>query len=169
MQDVRTQCDQIEKAIDKVLQACRKLFDKRFVKMKNKRVWYDRDTAALYPKLDQVDIPYCENVLNHDELKICRNVEHFNPSTKVLTVDGIDFVLASPREGMKTFRRNIGNPYIESSGDISNYKKTEWTSSPSGKMTYNAFVTDDYYNDKGLRYHDIDSRTWEAVEGFFSF
>ena len=48
---------------------CRKLFDKRFVKMKNKRVWYDRDTAALYPKLDQVDIPYCENVLNHDELK----------------------------------------------------------------------------------------------------
>ena len=38
MQDVRTQCDQIEKAIDKVLQACRKLFDKRFVKMKNKRV-----------------------------------------------------------------------------------------------------------------------------------
>ena len=46
MEDVRIQCDDIEKKIDLVLQACRKLIDTRFVMMKNKPVWYDRDTAA---------------------------------------------------------------------------------------------------------------------------
>lgn len=59
MEDVRLRCDDIEKTLNDVLQACRKLIDKRFVKMKNKRVWYDRDVAALYPKLEQVDMPYC--------------------------------------------------------------------------------------------------------------
>ena len=57
MEDVRIQCDDIEKKIDLVLQACRKLIDTRFVMMKNKPVWYDRDTAALYPQHDKVKIP----------------------------------------------------------------------------------------------------------------
>lgn len=167
MQDVRTQCDQIEKSIDEVLQACRKLLDKRFVQMKNKRVWYDRDTAALYPKFDQVDMPYCEARLSYTPsgLDITNKVKHFNPQEMVLTVDGIDFVLASPREGMTTFRRNMGNPYIEESGDIFYYKKTGNISYFGGNWGYNVFVCDDYRSDKGLICHDIDSRAFLCSGG----
>ena len=58
IKDLRIQCDDIEKNLDIVLPACRRLIDKRFVRMRNKRVWYDRDTAALYPK--NYLWPYCE-------------------------------------------------------------------------------------------------------------
>ena len=43
--------EQVEQNVNDILKACQALMDQRFVMMKNKRVWYDRDVAALYPKL----------------------------------------------------------------------------------------------------------------------
>ena len=59
--------------------------------MKNKRVWYDRDTAALYPQHDKVDIPVCEMMLRDGKLQIYEGVKDFDYRSKTLTVDGIYF------------------------------------------------------------------------------
>ncbi|MEE0658841.1 MAG: hypothetical protein UCI88_07065 [Megasphaera massiliensis] len=155
MEDVRVQCDDIEKKIDLVFQACQKLIDKRFVKMKNKRVWYDRDVAALYPKNDKVALPYCEMYLYSGGLYVCVGLKEFDYESKVLTVDGIEFVLASPGEAGKTFKKGNGNPYIQEDGTISNFPKNfnSWSRS--------FFVDTDY--DCGsrprLRYHDINKES----------
>ena len=121
MEDVRIQCDDIEKKIDLVLQACRKLIDTRFVMMKNKPVWYDRDTAALYPQHDKVKIPHCEAYFRDSKLHIYEGIKNFNYDSKVLTVDGINFVLASPQEALKTFQKGNGNPYLNEEGYIAYY------------------------------------------------
>ena len=140
MEDVRVQCDDIEMKIDNVFQACRKLIDKRFVKMKNKRVWYDRDTSALYPKNDKVEIPYSELELHGSStLHIYEGIKNFDYSSRILTVDGIEFVLASPAEALKTFRNGNGNPYINEEGKIANYP-----TSPS-PLSESLFIADDYY------------------------
>ncbi len=163
MEDVRLRCDDIEKTLNDVLQACRKLIDKRFVKMKNKRVWYDRDVAALYPKLEQVDMPYCLAKLYDKKINVYEGVENFDYKSKILIVDGVDFVLASPQEGNKTFRKGNGNPYLKPSGEISNYKKKygilsdyhDTRNRPDKK--YNVFIMDDYYKDEySLQWHDTD-------------
>lgn len=112
MEKVRIQCDAIEKTIDIVSQACRKLIDKRFVKMKNKRVWYDRDTAALYPQHDKIDIPSCKTKLRDGELDFSSDITYFDSQSKILTIDGINFVLASPREALKTFRKGMVIPIL---------------------------------------------------------
>ena len=124
MEDVRIQCDDIEKKIDIVFQACRKLIDRRFVKMKNKRVWSDRDTAALYPQHDKVKIPHCEMMLRSGKLHIYEGVKDFDYQSNTLTVDGIDFVLASAEESLKTFNSENGNPYIDREGRIADYPTT---------------------------------------------
>ncbi len=138
MEDIHVWCDDIEKTINDVLQACRKLIDKRFVKMKNKRVWYDRDTAALYPQHDKITIPHCEMRMRDGNLRIYKGVENFDYDSKVLTVDGLKFVLASSAEGRKTFRKGNGNPYLASDGLIANY--------PTKPKLYSqkSFIVDDY-------------------------
>ena len=138
VEEARVQCNRIEKSIDTVLQACRRLIDKRFVMMKNKRVWYDRDTAALYPQHDKIKTPYCEVYVWRGKLRIYEGVENFDYQSNVLTVDGIEFVLASPTEGMKTFRTGNGNPYIDDDGYISNYPEKP---GPWGRA---CFIADDY-------------------------
>ena len=141
MEDVFTRCDDIEKKIDFVFQACRKLIDKRFVKMKNKRVWYDRDTAALYPQHDKVTVPHCEMMLRSGKLHIYEGVKDFDYQSNTLTVDGIEFVLASAEESSKTFNSENGNPYIDREGRIADYPTNP---APWGRMF---FIADDYnYN-----------------------
>ena len=156
MEDVRLRCDDIEKTINDVLQACRKLIDKRFVKMKNKRVWYDRDTAALYPQHDKVKIPYCEAYLRNSKLHIYEGVENFDYDSNVLTVDGIEFVLASSSESSRTFQKGNGNPYISKDGIISNYPDGQWS------LAY--FIADDYPcgSSYRMRFHSTDSSVFNS-------
>ena len=154
MEEGRSQGEVIEKNIDLVFQACRKLIDQRFVKMKNKRVWYDRDTASLYPQHDKVTVPRCEMMLNGGKLNIYKGVQDFDYESKVLTVDGIDFVLASSTEGRKTFRKGNGNPYLESDGRILSYP-----GSPRDRLY---FMTDNYYNNNPyyMFYYSTDGLAW---------
>ena len=44
--------------INDIIKACHDLIEKRFVKMDNKKVWFDRDVAGIYPMLDQFEMPY---------------------------------------------------------------------------------------------------------------
>lgn len=136
--------EQVEQAANNILKACQALMDKRFVMMKNKRVWYDRDVAALYPKLDQVAMPYCKS--NVPSLGIYQAGEGFDTKENVLHVDDITFHLATPQEAATTFHQGNGNPYVNGDGVITNYAADHYYD--------NIFIADDYYCDNScLRYH----------------
>lgn len=136
--------EQVEQAVNHILKACQALMDKRFVMMKNKRVWYDRDVAALYPKLDQVAMPYCKSTV--PSLEIYQAGEEFDTKENVLHVDGITFHLATPQEATTTFHQGNGNPYVAGNGVITNYAEDNYYDT--------IFIADDYYyNNSYLRYH----------------
>lgn len=139
--------EQVEQAVNHILKACQALIDQRFVMMKNKRVWYDRDVAALYPKLDQVAMPYCQ--ANRPELQVNRAGKEFDREENLLCVDDITFHLATKREAIKTFRKGNGNPYIDDNGAISNYSKNAHDTGD--------FIANNYhYNKDYLRYNRTD-------------
>lgn len=136
--------EQVEQAVNNILKACQALIDQRFVMMKNKRVWYDRDVAALYPKLDQVAMPYCQ--ANRPKLQVNRAGKEFDREGNLLHVDDITFRLATRKEAIKTFRKGNGNPYIDDNGAISNYSKN---AHDTGE-----FIADNYhYNKDYLQYY----------------
>lgn len=136
--------EQVEQAVNHILKACQALIDQRFVMMKNKRVWYDRDVAALYPKLDQVAMPYCKSTI--PSLEIYQAGEGFDTKENVLHVDDITFHLATPQEAATTFHKENGNPYVAGNGVITNYAADNYQD--------NIFIADDYYyNGSKLRYH----------------
>lgn len=139
--------EQVEQAVNHILKACQALIDQRFVMMKNKRVWYDRDVAALYPKLDQVAMPYCQ--ANRPELQVNRAGKEFDREENLLCVDDITFHLATKREAIKTFRKGNGNPYIDDNGAISNYSKN---AHDTGDFIANNYHYNKYY----LRYNRTD-------------
>lgn len=128
--------EQVEQAVNDLLKACQALMDQRFVMMKNKRVWYDRDVAALYPKLDQVAMPYCKS--DKPSLEIYQAGEEFDSEENLLHVDGITFHLATPKEATTTFHMGNGNPYIDGNGAITNYAENNYSKS--------VFIADDYHH-----------------------
>ncbi|MCI6749463.1 MAG: hypothetical protein MR586_01665 [Megasphaera elsdenii] len=135
--------EQVEQAVNNILKACQTLMDKRFVMMKNKRVWYDRDVAALYPKLDQVAMPYCKS--NKPSLEIDQAGEEFDSEENLLHVDDITFHLATPQEATTTFHEGNGNPYLDGNA-ITNYAENNCGTA--------RFIADDYYyNNSYLLYH----------------
>lgn len=141
--DTLSWSEQVEQAVNDLLKACQALMDQRFVMMKNKRVWYDRDVAALYPKLDQVAMPYCKS--DKPSLEIYQAGEDFDTKENVLHVDDITFHLATPQEATMTFHEGNGNPYLDGNA-ITNYAENNW--GPA------CFIADDYYYDSHyLRYH----------------
>lgn len=144
--------EQVEQAVNHILKACQALMNKRFVMMKNKRVWYDRDVAALYPKLDQVAMPYCKSTV--PSLEIYQAGEEFDSEENLLHVDDITFHLATPQEATTTFHEGNGNPYLD--GDaITNYAENNGGTA--------RFIADDYYyDDNRLCYHytNGNSNTW---------
>lgn len=142
--------EQVEQNVNDILKACQALMDKRFVMMKNKRVWYDRDVAALYPKLDQVAMPYCKSTI--PSLEIYQAGEGFDTKENILHVDDITFHLATPQEAATTFYQGNGNPYVKGNGVITNYAEANYHDT--------IFIADDYYYDAShLRYHYTDGNS----------
>lgn len=141
--DTLSWVEQVEQTVNNILKACQALMDQRFVMMKNKRVWYDRDVAALYPKLDQVAMPYCKS--DKPSLEIYQAGEEFDSEENLLHVDGITFHLATPQEATTTFHEGNGNPYLDGNA-ITNYAENNCGTA--------RFIADDYYyNDTYLCYH----------------
>ncbi len=85
--------------------------DKRFVLMKNKKVWFDRDVAGLFPRMEDNDLPkfICNAA---DDV---RNYAGFKK-------DGFTFLPMTGVECSKTFRKDVGNPYLLSDGRLTYYK-----------------------------------------------
>lgn len=139
--------EQVEQNVNDILKACQALMDQRFVMMKNKRVWYDRDVAALYPKL--VAMPYCKSDV--PSLEIYQAGEEFDSEENLLHVDGITFHLATPQEATTTFHEGNGNPYLDGNA-ITNYAENNCGTG--------LFITDDYYeNSNYLRYHNTNGNS----------
>lgn len=81
--------------------------DKRFVLFKNKEVWFDRDVAGLFPRMEKKDLPQYQ----------CREGSKARSFSKIER-DGLEFVSITKEECVKTFRKDISNPYIETNGTL---------------------------------------------------
>lgn len=85
--------------------------DKRFVFFKNKKVWFDREVAGLYPRMeklsDEEDIP----IYRCDERdKYCNSFGW--------EWDGFIFTVPTVYECNKTFQRMDNHPYIDDYGNL---------------------------------------------------
>ena len=100
--------EQVEQAVNDLLKACQALLDQRFVMMKNKRVWYDRYVAALYPKLDQINMPYCRS--DSPDLQAVQDGEEFDVKENLLRVDDITFHLATLKKPQRPFTWGMAIP-----------------------------------------------------------
>lgn len=87
---------------DDIAEAC----DKRFVLFKNKDVWFDRDVAGLFPRLEKNDLPICK-CSESDKIEKCK-----------FMIEEIEFVPMTLHECSVTFAKDSNNPYI----DTSDYK-----------------------------------------------
>lgn len=141
--------------INDIIKACHDLIEKRFVKMDNKKVWFDRDVAGIYPMLDQFEMPYfnayyCKNLvvthldINHDNPRIIYDANEIFLSYEA---EGFRFVVPTPREASTTFVVNNINdkdnhPYMQ--GDQITFIK-------SHNQAF--FASDATVTSSGLRYY----------------
>lgn len=103
------QCQAIHADFTKLLQQLKDRVDKRFVVMKSKDVWFDRDVAALFPRMDKHDMP----AYRCNGQKEVRKFTGYNQ-------DGYTFVMMSPQECDTTFVMGNGNPCLNDSGHLNN-------------------------------------------------
>lgn len=114
-------CDEIVWALNEIVTACKNLIDNRFVIMKNKRVYFDRATASLYPIPGEGTMPYARGKLSDGYLCILNpKPENFDIDSLTMTIDGIKFHIATSREACMTYHRDSGNPYIVEDAIVNN-------------------------------------------------
>lgn len=107
--EMEKRCQAISAEFTELLQKLQGVVDKRFVVMKSKDVWFDRDVAALYPRLDKHDMPTYQ----------CRGQQEVRKFTGY-EQDGYTFVMMSPAECGKTFCKGNGNPCLDDNGCLKN-------------------------------------------------
>lgn len=117
--------DEIAKSLatlkDDIAPAC----DKTFVMMKNKRIFFDRNNAALYPKFEHMLPVVGGNV---------QNVVNYS-----LDFEGFRFVTMTFEECSKSFTNGTGNPYLRSDGNFryfTNHTSQILTNLTSGSIYY---------------------------------
>lgn len=96
----------LEALKDDIASAC----DKRFVLFKNKEVWFDRDVAGLFPRMEKKDLPTYRCNQGND-------VNKFSSFEK----SGLTFVGMTSDECKKTFVKGNDNPYIREDGTLIDY------------------------------------------------
>ena len=84
--------------------------DKRFVLFKNKEIWFDRDVAGLFPRMEKKDLPTYRCNQGND-------VNKFSGFEK----SGLTFVGMTSDECKKTFVKGNGNPYVRVDGTLIDY------------------------------------------------
>ena len=99
--------EQSEKIAGNLFEELKSVADKTFVMMKNKKVWFDRSNAAIYPKFEQFSLP--------------KFITRGQPSKNYsLDFEGFNFVAMSVAECQKSF--NAGdNPYRKSDGTFKHF------------------------------------------------
>ena len=100
--------DDIAKILSGLLNDTARVADKKFVMMKNKHVWYDRNNAALFPKF---------------ESGVLRAFNTYNQPAKnyELNFEGFYFVAMTSFEFNKSFCRGMANPYLNADGTFKNF------------------------------------------------
>lgn len=117
--------------------------DKRFVFFKNKKVWFDRDVAGLFPCMEKKDLPvYRCNQANQ--------IRSFNNWEK----DGFLFNVMTDTECKKTFNRYSGNPYLLENGDLKYHSSVDYANAIITSTTRNDCIkcyriNTDYFWEKG--------------------
>ena len=146
--------DRIKKTLQETILNLVELKDKRFIKMKNVPVWFDREVAGLYPRLEKIELPYAysSNSFLNSFNKIIEGMECGDNGTfKKLSISNIDFYIPSVAEGIKTFSIYDNHPYVLADGTIIH-------------CNYNSycFVTDDYKGGSYLKYHNTKGAIMES-------
>jgi len=121
--------EQFSLFFDSLYQNLKKVVDKRFVIMKNKDVWFDRDVAGLYPRMDKHDMPVYQ----------CRGRTELQKFYRYHQ-DNYVFAMMSSKECNKTFCKHNGNPFLDSKG----YLKYR------GMATYNNYIITENYIIDGI-------------------
>lgn len=104
--------DKVRADIINLAENIKSVADKTFVMMKNKKVWFDRNNAALYPKFEEFTLP---------EFKTA------GQPSKNYSVDfeGFHFVGMTRREGLNSFINGSGNPYLKDDGNFRNFPNSQ--------------------------------------------
>lgn len=86
----------------------KKITDKTFVKMKNKKVWFDRYNSAIYPRFEEFSLPKFKT--------------KGQPSKNYsLDFEDFHFVAMTTSECRKSFSKNCGNPYDNGNGSFKHF------------------------------------------------
>ena len=156
----------LSKDVLSFLEDIRPLANRHFVKMKNKKVWFDRANAALFPMFEAIDLP----VFDTSKQPV--------RSYRGLDFEGFHFVPMTQREFRKSFMANTGNPYLQSTGGFSHFPETVYntvilTKELRGKESHWCWVNgrDGWYSSGGkvalvpiCRLHEEDSSGMDAMQ-----
>lgn len=99
----------IDGALKEIFKALIPLTNNDWVMMKNKKVWYDKATAGLFPKFEAIEFP------------IVRTNDHPVRNWRGLDFEGFHFVLMTPYEIKKSFIKGRANPYMDYDGTFRNF------------------------------------------------
>ena len=144
----------------------RPLATRRFVKMRNKKVWFDRANAALFPMFEAVALPVFDT--SRQPMKNYPGMDF----------EGFRFLPMTQREFRKSFMANTGNPYLQSAGGFSHFPEGTYntvilTKEIRGKESHWCWVNgrDGWYSSGGkvtmvpvCRLHVEDSPGLDAVQ-----
>lgn len=121
--------------------------DKRFVLFKNKFLWFDRDVAGLFPRMEKDDLP----VFRCDQGSAARAYSD--------TREGFTFVTMTGAEVERTFRKDVGNPYMKSDGFFLFYQ--------SGATWNNHVIANEggSYCNSGCAWRDVPAQNWRSYCG----
>lgn len=88
-----------------VFRCLKDIATKKFVMMKNKAIWFDRDNAAIFPRFENSGY----HKLRYDDS---------SAKNKTWDYEGFNFVGITCLECVKTYVRNMGNPYMDLSNNV---------------------------------------------------
>ncbi len=99
------------KGIRAFMETLQPLASRHFVRMRNKKVWFDRENAALFPMFEEVTLPVFDTASQPAE------------SFQGLDFEGFHFTPMSQGEFRKSFMAGSGNPYLRKDGGFSHFSK----------------------------------------------
>ncbi len=129
-----TKGDEIAKRLATLKDDIAPAADKRFVLFKNKFLWFDRDVAGLFPRMEKKDLP----VFRCEEGQTVKNFS--------TTREGFKFTGMTSDECQRTFRKNNDNPYLNSDGTLKYFGQVSFT---------NKIIAQDYEYINCSKWYDI--------------
>lgn len=97
--------DALAKDLSAFFEELKPIADQRFTMMKNKKVWYDRENVAIYPKFEEFELPQFPTNGNAT-------------ANYSVEFEGFRFVGINRIECMRSFMIDSGNPYLQDDGNF---------------------------------------------------